>query len=140
MRFRTLALGEAGSVFAVVADFGRLQEWDPFVDRSEQVVGAGLEPGARYRLATPVGLTLHYELVEIDRPHRVAYRGGTKRVTSVDTISVAPLGSAVEIRFESVLHFRGWTRVIAPLVLLSLWLGGRLRTLPALRRRLPKLI
>lgn len=138
MRFKTVALGDAESVFALIADFRRLQEWDPFVDRSEQVAGAGPEAGASYRLTSPVGLTLEYELVEIDPPHRAIYRGGTKRVTSIDSISVSPLGSAVEIAIDSTLQFSGWTKLIAPLVLTGIWLGGRLRTLPALRRRLAK--
>lgn len=138
MRFKTVALGDADSAFAVAADFLRLEEWDPFVDRSEQIGGAGLEPGAIYRLTSPVGLKLEYELVEIDAPHRATYRGGTKRVTSTDTISISTLGSAVEIEIDSSLHFTGWTRVIAPLVLLGLWIGGRFRTLPALRRRLAR--
>lgn len=139
MRFKTVALGDAESAFALVADFRRLQEWDPFVDRSEQIVGAGLEAGASYRLTSPIGLKLEYELVEIEPPHRAVYRGGTKRVTSIDTISVSPLGSAVEITIDSRLHFTGLTKATAPLVLLGLWLGGRLRSLPALRRRLARL-
>lgn len=139
MRFKTVALGDAESVFAVVGDFRRLEEWDPFVDRSEQVSGTGLESGARFRLTSPVGLKLEYTLVEVDPPRRATYRGGTSRVTSIDTISVAPLGSAVEIEIASNLRFTGWTRAIAPLVLLGVWLGGRFRSLPALRRRLRRL-
>lgn len=139
MRFKTVALGDTESVFAVVADFSRLHEWDPFVDLSEQIAGSALERGARYRLISPVRLALEYELIELDPPHRAIYRGGTKRVSSVDTISVMPLGSAVQIEIESVLHFAGWTRVLAPLLWVGLWLGARFRSLPALRRHLARL-
>ena len=139
MQFTTIALGDAESVFALVADFRRLEEWDPFVDRSEQIVGDGLEQGASYRLRSPVGIDLECQLIDVDPPLRAVYRGGTRRVTSIDTISVSPLGSAVEITIESALRFSGWTKAIAPLVLLGLWLGARFRTLPALRRRVSRL-
>jgi hypothetical protein len=134
MRFKTIVVGEAERIFAAIADFGQLSRWDPFVDRSELAGGVAMEPGARYQLRSVAGLTLEYELIDVTAPHRVIYRGGTKRVTSLDTITVSTLGSAVEIWIESDIDFDGWTRLIAPFALAGLWLGGHLRTLPALRR------
>lgn len=139
MRFKTIVMGERGRVFSAVADFGRLEAWDPFVDRSELVAGTAMEPGATYRLTSIMGLTLDYELVALAPAQRVTYRGGTRRVSSLDTIEVSPLGSATKIEIETHLEFQGWTVVIAPFVLLGVWLGSRVRTLPALRRYVARL-
>jgi hypothetical protein len=139
MRFKTIVVGDADEIFPAIADFGRLESWDPFVDRSELIDGTRMQPGARYRLTSALGLTLEYELMELSPQRRVTYRGGTRRVTSVDTISISPLGSAVEIEIETDVEFEGWTVAIAPLVLAGVWLGSRVRTLPALRRFVARL-
>lgn len=139
MRFKTIAVGDAETIFSTVCDFELLEVWDPLIDRSERVEGDTMEPGSRYRLTSIVGLMLEYEMVEVVRPHRITYRGGTKRVTSLDTITISPLGSAVEIEIETDIEFEGWTVLASPFVLAGVWLASRLRILPALRRFVARL-
>ena len=38
------------AVYALVADFGRLADWDPNVTRSHLLSGESLTPGARYAI------------------------------------------------------------------------------------------
>ena len=139
MRFSLEVSNDPDEAFTAVADFEKLEGWDPFVDRSELVAGAPMEPGAKYRLTTPRGMTLEYEIVEVDRPSRVVYRGGTKRVTSTDTISVHPHDGGSRVTVESILEFDGWTRIIGPFVRMGVWLGGRTRSLPGMKRYLEEL-
>ncbi len=96
MRFEVDSpLGQEEALSAV-ASFGRLAEWDPAVSRSRLVSGTELTPGAIYRLESPAWLgktILTYELLAIDPPRFATYRGGSKSVTSTDTIRVGPSGS-----------------------------------------------
>ena len=125
-------------MFAAVADFGRLAEWDPFVKRVRLVQGERLAPDTLYRLHSIAGMQLHYRAVEVEAPRRVVYEGGTDRVTSRDTITIdrEAIGSTVAI--ESVLTFAGWARLASPLIRILVWLGGRYLSLPAMQRRLER--
>lgn len=136
MRFQILSDRSPADVFATVADFSRIDEWDPFVSRSELVEGDSLRVGSRYRLTAPGGLTLEYEVEQVSVPDRIVYRGGTARVTSTDTISVLPRGGTSEVTVESVISFSGWTVLISPFIWVAVWLAGRFLSLPSMKRRL----
>lgn len=138
MRFVLEVPKPPGQVFAEVGDFDRLASWDPMANSVERF-GESLQPGTRYRLYTPLGLSLDYEVVASDPPRRIVYRGGTIRVTSTDTIEVVPDGSGSRLTITSVLRFRGRMRLAAPIVIAVVWLVGRFRSLPSLRRHLRRI-
>lgn len=121
--------------FDAVADFKRLAEWDPFVRRVE-VEGPPLVVGSTYVLHSLGGMTLRYEIVELESPHRIVYAGGTRRGHSIDTIAVSPAAAGSEIVVSSALKFSGWVRAIGPVVRVAVWAGGRFVSLPAMRRHL----
>lgn len=133
MRFEISSEVEPAVAFQRVADFGRLAEWDPAV---ASVLSDGpLAVGTRLTLKSSRGLgglVLRYQVMELEIPSHVVYRGGTRRVTTVDSIGVEP----GKVTVESRMQFSGWSRLIAPLVRLGVWLGGRYLSVPAMRRRL----
>lgn len=139
MRFEIPSSLSPPAAFAAAADFERLEEWDPAVTSSRLIAGTALTPGAVYQLETPGWLgkkTLTYELVAINSPVSVTYRGGTKLVTSTDSFQVLPAGSGSRLILKSDMEMTGWARWAAPAITGLVWLAGRTLSLPALRRRL----
>jgi hypothetical protein len=138
MRFQLVTDRSPTEAFEAVADFGRIAEWDPFVAASELVSGEPMRVGSRYRLTAPGGLNLEYQIEHLSPPERVEYRGGTRRVSTTDSISVRPDGAGAIVVIESKVRFSGWTRLISPFVLFGIWAGGRFVSLPAMAQQLSR--
>ncbi len=136
MRFELVTSVDPGTAFARVADFGKLEHWDPFVRVSRLEQGEPMTPGAVYRLSSLGGLTLRYHIVDVESPRIIVYQGGTDRVRSTDTIEVAPTNEGSRVTVGSELSFSGRMRLLGPVVRALVWLGGRFVSLPALRRHL----
>lgn len=140
MRFEIETPLDPAAAFAEVADFGRLDDWDPAVVRSRLVQGTSLTRGAVYRLEAPGwmgGVVLTYQLLEIDPPRSVTYQGGTERVTSTDTITVTPWGTGSRVAIETTIKATGRRWVIA-IVTGAVRVVGGLLSRPALRRHLAR--
>ena len=136
MRFQLETVASPEAVFAVIADFANLENWDPFVRRSWCDGGEPLTEGAVYVMEAPGGLRLEYRIIDIEQPRYVVYQGGTERVTSTDTIEVAATDRGARVTVTSELRFRGWTKLMSPLIAAMVWLGGRLLSVPAMRRHM----
>lgn len=140
MRFQVETTAPPEVVFGEIADFANLESWDPFVRRSWLEGGEPLEEGALYVMKAPGGLRLEYRIIDIEPPRYVVYQGGTEHVRSTDTIEVTgTTAGGSRITVTSELRFLGWMRLIGPLISALVWLGGRLFSLRALRRRLRSL-
>lgn len=134
VQFHLVTAAPPAEVFAAVADFGRIGGWDPFVARSELIAGEPMQVGSRYRLTAPAGMTLEYQIEQLAPLEKVVYRGGTRRVTSTDSIAVAPSGPGTRVTVSSNLRFTGWTRLISPVILFGVWAGARFISMPAMKR------
>ncbi len=139
MRFQVETTVSPDVVFDEIADFANLENWDPFVRRSWLARGDPLHEGAVYVLEAPGGLSLEYRIIDVQRHRYVVYQGGTKRVRSVDAIEIAATDGGSHISVTSDLRFRGWIRLMSPLIAAMVWLGGRLVSVPGMRRRLQSL-
>lgn len=139
MRFHVETRASPEVVFAEIADFANLENWDPFVRRSWLERGDPLDEGAVYVLETPGGLCLEYRVIDVQTPRYVVYQGGTDRVRSTDTIEVSATGNGSRITVTSKLRFRGWMWLMRPLIVGLVWLGGRLLSIPAMRRHSSRL-
>jgi carbon monoxide dehydrogenase subunit G len=112
----------AEEVFAYMADLRNFAEWDPGVERAEQVAGDGPGPAAEFDVAVsaPRGpLTLRYRTVEYEPPTSVVVKAQTKLLTSLDTITVRPDGKGALVTYDAVLNLNGIARLGDPLLALS---------------------
>jgi carbon monoxide dehydrogenase subunit G len=108
-----------GDVFEYLATFSNAREWDPSVAEAELLSAGRAEIGSVYRLGVRTAgrvVPLDYEVVALDRPHRVVLEARRAGLVSSDTITVEPLYSGSRVRYVAVLQVRGLLRVAAPLI------------------------
>lgn len=106
-----------GDVFEYLATFSNAREWDPSVVEGESSTGRP-EVGSVYRLSVRTAgrvLSLEYEILELDRPHRVVLQARRGGLVSSDTITVESLYTGSRVHYVAVLQLRGLLRVVAPL-------------------------
>ena len=124
------------SVFGLVADFGRLQEWDPNVTSSRwradsgPLVGEHVDVVARFLgMQAPIA----YELVAWEPPHTARYVGRARRLVSHDTVRVESRGDGCRVEFSADVTLRGVMRLLRPILPLVFAAGAR-RAMGALRK------
>ena len=108
-----------GDVFEYLATFSNAREWDPSVVDAEPRSPGRAEVGSVYRLGVRSAgrvVPLDYEVVALDRPHRVVLEARRGGLVSSDTITVEPLYSGSRVRYVAVLQLRGLLRVATPLI------------------------
>ena len=110
--------------FAYMADLRNFAEWDPGVDRVEQVSGDGAGPGASFDVGvkTPARtITLRYDTVAYDPPNTVLAVAKNALLTSRDTITVQldDAGDGSIVTYDAVLTLNGPLRLADPLLGLS---------------------
>lgn len=108
----------AEEVFAYMARFSNVSEWDPTVAEA-QPLGEG-EPrlGSRFRVL--VGwlgreIELEYEITEFDPPRRVVLRAENGTSVSEDTVEVTARPGGSEMSYDARLDLKGIARFIDPL-------------------------
>jgi carbon monoxide dehydrogenase subunit G len=106
--------------FAYMADLSNLSEWDPGVDRAEQVEGDGAGAGAAYDVAVKVPLrtmTLRYETVAYDgRSTTMTAVAENALITSKDTITVEADGDGSIVTYDAELKSKGLLGLANPLL------------------------
>ena len=114
----------AEAVFDEVADLSAAPEWDPNVSSVTRVDEGPVRAGSRFLVTTDfTGRTqrLLYEVVEYDRPHRVAWRASTGRMVTTDAVTVAGSGRTT---YERPVELKGAGRLVAPIAGLAFRLVG----------------
>jgi hypothetical protein len=129
--------------FEYVADFGRIEEWDPFIAAVERLDPGPPAVGSRYVLRSRgPGLVLRYEVTALDPAARcVRLAGAATGFRGWDEISVEPAGGGSRVRYTAEIGLRGRARLLwlaAPLMLVAMALGGG-GPLRGLRRRIDEL-
>jgi uncharacterized protein YndB with AHSA1/START domain len=99
-------------VFAYLADFRNVAEWDPSIVESVLISDAeAIGVGARFRVTAKTTISqvvLEYETTRLERPHLVGLRGENESVISVDTITLTEDGSGgCAVTYEAVLELKG---------------------------------
>ena len=104
-------------VFAYVADFSRVAEWDPGIASARRVAGEG-GVGTRYEVeATFVGrlVPMTYEVVEFSPPDRIVLRGAAATLDAVDDIRFEELeGGGTRVVYRADFTLKGPLRFFAP--------------------------
>jgi carbon monoxide dehydrogenase subunit G len=109
----------ADAAFTYMADMRNFSEWDPGVERVEQVRGRGAEPGAAFDLDVKgvVGsLTLRYEISEFEAPNRFVATARSSTLTSVDAVTVRADGAGSVVIYDADLTLNGPLRLADPLL------------------------
>ncbi len=109
--------------FAYMADLRNFAEWDPGVDRVEQVDGAGGGPGASFDVDVklPVGtMTLRYDTVAFDDDARTMTAFAENVwLTSDDTVTVEAADDGSIVTYDAELKMKGVLGLSDPLLGLS---------------------
>lgn len=100
-------------VFAYLADFRSITQWDPSITDAELVSGAPGEVGARYRLTMKGKTELVYDTLEADAPTRLVYRAETGTFISLDTVTVSSDGT---LQYDAKLTLKGLARLADPVM------------------------
>lgn len=115
-------------VFAYLADFSNIDDWDPNTSAGERIDPGELAVGSSFRVTTDFGrkLKLTYEIVELDPPRKVVLVAPGSGFTARDTITVEPEGVGSEVTYEAVVTMSGIGRLFDPLVgLVFKFVGGK---------------
>lgn len=111
-------------VFAYLADFRSVADWDPSIKESTHVNGDDpVKVGAIFSVTTSTTLSdvvLEYETVELERPHRIVLRGENDSMVSVDTIRIklADDGGS-QVTYDADIELKGARRLADPVVQLG---------------------
>jgi uncharacterized membrane protein len=100
-------------VFAYVADFTRVAEWDPGIRSSVRVAGDG-GVGTRYEVGAAFAgrvVPMTYEVIEHAVPARIVLRGLAATVEAVDAISFEGLpGGGTRVVYRADFALKGGLR------------------------------
>lgn len=108
--------------FAYMADLSNFAEWDPGVVEVEQTAGDGAGPDAVFDVVVKGfrgPLTLRYHTVAYDPPVTIVAHSETRRLTSLDTITVRADGPGSVVTYDAVLKLNGLLGLADPLLRLS---------------------
>ena len=109
-------------VFAYLADFRSVADWDPSISESLHVNDDDpVKVGAIFRVTTKTTLkdvVLEYTTIELDRPRRIVLRGENDSMVSIDTIIVS--GSSgqggAEVTYSAEIELKGARKLLDPLL------------------------
>ena len=109
--------------FAYMADLTNFAEWDPGVDRVEQVEGDGAGPGAAFDVVVKVpgrNMTLRYDTVAFDDASTtMTALAQNAWLTSEDTITVEADGNGSIVTYDAELKLKGLLGLSDPLLRLT---------------------
>ncbi len=107
------------AVFELLADMGKLHEWNPNVRSSQRISGDRFEPGSRYESIIargPMRMTARSELVAVEVGRKVQYEGSIAGFWSVDSLTFEPSGDGTRITFRNETRAPGWLHPLIPLL------------------------
>ena len=112
--------------FAYMADLTHFAEWDPGVERAEQVKGEGPGPDSAFDVAVKAfgrTVTLRYDIIAYDAPDEVTAFAQNAVMSSRDTITVKPAGHGNDggsiVTYDAVLKLKGPLGLADPLLRMS---------------------
>jgi hypothetical protein len=111
-------------VFAYLADFRSVAEWDPSVRSAVHVNGDDpISVGAIFRVTTKTTLSevaLDYTTIELERPDRIVLRGENNSMVSLDTIVIRGDGhGGAAVTYDAKIDLKGMRKLADPLLQLG---------------------
>ena len=123
----------ADEVFAYLADFRSVAEWDPSVRSAVHVNGDDpIMVGAIFRVTVKTALSelvLDYHTIELERSRRIVLRAENNSMVSLDTITIRDDGHGVAaVTYDAKIELKGLRKLADPLLGLAFKrLGDRAR-------------
>jgi uncharacterized protein YndB with AHSA1/START domain len=103
------------AVFDYLADVARFPQWQPAIERAEQLTPGPLAPGTGLRLVirAPTGATeVTGEMVAVERPTLLAVRTLTGPAGVEGRCALTPDGDGTRIRFSASIELKGMLRFV----------------------------
>jgi carbon monoxide dehydrogenase subunit G len=110
--------GQVETVFDYLADFTHTNEWDPGTVETRRTSGDGGVGTTYANTSEFMGRTseLTYETTELERPHRLQFRGHNDKVTTADTMTLRQAGDETQVHYRADFDFGRLINLVAPLV------------------------
>lgn len=102
-------------VWRYLADLRSVADWDPSIDDARLVAGVPGVVGSRFEIEVSFlggSITLPYETVEADAPHRVVFEAQTDSVSVRDEARISPTPGGSEVAWNADLQLNGPQRVL----------------------------
>ncbi len=109
----------AADVFAYMAEFANVADWDPTVAEAEPLQLGQPELGSKFHvLVRWLGRenAFEYEITEFEAPRRLVLRAENSTSISEDTIEVAARGTGSEMTYDARVTLKGPARLIDPVL------------------------
>ncbi len=107
-------------LFDYMADFSNAEEWDPGTVSAKRVDVGELGMGSRFDLVVEFAgreTPWAYEVVEYERPRRVAVRAESDSAVLVDTMTVAEAeGQGSVLNYDARLDLKGARKLLDPVM------------------------
>lgn len=103
--------------FRYLADFTNTTEWDENTESAKCLTGDPLALGARFEVVTRFGgrtMTLVYETITLESPHRVVLRSGSGPVEIEDTMTFREVGDGTEVHYRAQISPKGLAKLLDP--------------------------
>ena len=106
------------AVFDYLADFSNTNEWDPGTVETRRTSGDGGVGTTYANTSEFMGRTseLTYETTELERPHRLQFRGHNDKVKTADTMTLRQAGDETQVHYRADFDFGRLVNLVAPLV------------------------
>lgn len=103
-------------VFAYVADFSRVEEWDPSIARASRLTAGAPGVGSEYQVEMKMGPTLHYQIVAFEPNSQIRMQVRGRFFTSEEEIRLRTDGGCTCLRYVAKFNFS------APLSMFKRWI------------------
>ncbi len=106
-------------LFDYMAEFTNAERWDPGTKSAKRLDSGAIGEGSRFELVVEVmgrETTLVYEVVEYQRPARVALRAESNTASLLDTMTVAAADGHSVLTYDARLELKGARRLFSPLM------------------------
>jgi NAD(P)-dependent dehydrogenase (short-subunit alcohol dehydrogenase family) len=100
-------------VFAYVAEFSRIEQWDPAVAKGIKLINGQPGVGSRYQIVMKAGFTLYYEVTEFEPNKRLLMTVDSKLFRAEEEILFNNSSKGTKVRYIANFDFP------APLALMS---------------------
>jgi dehydrogenase/reductase SDR family protein 12 len=91
--------------FAYIAEFSRIEQWDPAVAKGTKLTSGKPAIGSRYQIDMNAGFSLYYEIIEFEENKRLLMTVASKLFTAKEEIIFSETATGTKIRYIAKFDF-----------------------------------